>query len=144
VAEFAPGPGRNALAADELLVEIVVPPPPPRAADAYLRFTPRAEMDIAVVGAAAWLALGEDGRCTGARLALGAVAERAIAVPEAEAVLLGTRLEPASLEAAAERARSAARPISDRRGTAAFRRHVAGVLARRAFARAAERAGARP
>jgi carbon-monoxide dehydrogenase medium subunit len=142
-ADFAPGPGRNALAPDELLVEIVVPPPPARAADAYLRFTPRAEMDIAVVGAAAWLALGEDGRCAGARLALGAVAERAILVPEVESALLGTRLETAALEAAAERAREAARPISDKRGTAAFRRQVAGVLARRALARAAERAGAR-
>jgi carbon-monoxide dehydrogenase medium subunit len=141
--EFAIGPGRTALAADELLVELVVPVPAPRAADAYLRFTPRAEMDIAVVGAAASVTLGPDGRCAAARLALGAVAERAIRVPEAEAALAGARLDDAALHRAAEAARAASRPLTDKRGTAEFRRHVAGVLARRALAAAAARAEAR-
>jgi carbon-monoxide dehydrogenase medium subunit len=139
-ADFAPEPGRTALGPAELLVEIVVPPPGPRTADAYLRFTPRAEMDIAVVGAAASVALREDGCCASARLALGAVAERAILVPEAGAALAGARLDEPALERAVEAARAAARPIDDKRGTAAFRRHVAGVLARRALALAAARA----
>jgi carbon-monoxide dehydrogenase medium subunit len=143
VAEFALGPGRNALAPGELLVELVVPRPAPRSSDAYLRFTPRAEMDIAVVGAAASVALDPDGRCSGARLALGAVAERAIRVPEAEAALVGERREGEVLARAAQAASRAARPISDKRGTAEYRRHVAGVLARRALAIAAERARAR-
>jgi len=143
VSAFCTGPGRHALAPDELVTSLFVPRPAPRAADAYLRFTPRAEMDIAVVGAAARVELDGDGTCRAARLALGAVAERALLVPEAEAVLVGTRLGPADLERAAEVARSAARPIDDKRGTAAFRRHVAGVLARRALARATERARAR-
>jgi CO/xanthine dehydrogenase FAD-binding subunit len=143
VAEFAVAPGRNALAPGELLVELLVPPPPPRSSDAYLRFTPRAEMDIAVVGAAASVALAADGRCAGARIALGAVAERAIRVPEAEAALVGARIEGETLARAAQAASRAARPISDKRGTAEYRRHVAGVLARRALALAAERAGAR-
>ena len=143
VAEFALAPGRNALAPGELLVELVVPRPAPRSSDAYLRFTPRAEMDIAVVGAAASVSLGADGRCTGARLALGAVAERAIRVPEAEAALAGAHLAEEALGRAAAAASRAARPISDKRGTAEYRRHVAGVLARRALAIAAERAGAR-
>jgi carbon-monoxide dehydrogenase medium subunit len=143
VAEFALSPGRNALAPGELLVELVVPRPAPRSSDAYLRFTPRAEMDIAVVGAAASVALDPDGRCSGARLALGAVAERAIRVPEAEAALVGERLEGEVLARAAQAASRAARPISDNRGPAEYRRHVAGVLARRALAIAAERARAR-
>jgi carbon-monoxide dehydrogenase medium subunit len=143
VTEFCVGPGRNALAPDELATAVFVPRPGPGSADAYLRFTPRAEMDIAVVGAAASVALGEDGRCRAARVALGAVAERALLAPAAAEALVGTRLEPEALARAAEAARSAARPIDDKRGTAAFRRHVAGVLVRRALERAAARAGAR-
>jgi carbon-monoxide dehydrogenase medium subunit len=121
-----------------------VPRPAPGSADAYLRFTPRAEMDIAVVGAAASVTLGPDGRCSAARVALGAAAERALLVPAAAEALVGTRLEPEALARAAEAARAAARPIDDKRGTAAFRRHVAGVLVRRALERAAARAGAQP
>jgi CO/xanthine dehydrogenase FAD-binding subunit len=143
VAELALAPGRTALAPDELLVELFVPPPPERSADAYLRFTPRAEMDIAVVGAAARVSLGADGRCAAAELALGAVAERAIPVPGIASLLAGTRLEAQALERAAEAARQAAHPIDDKRGSAGFRRHLAGTLARRALALAAERAGAR-
>src|SRR4030095_7305676 len=133
----------TALAPDELLVEVVVPAPGPRTADAYLRFTPRAEMDIAVGGAAASVTLRADGRCAGARVALAAVAERAILVPEIGEALLGSRLDEDALERAGERARGPARPIDDRRGTAACRRHVAGVLARRALALAAARAAGR-
>jgi carbon-monoxide dehydrogenase medium subunit len=143
VSDFCVGPGRNALAPDELATAVLVPRPPPRSADAYLRFTPRAEMDIAVVGAAVSLALAPDGRCTAARVALGAVAERALLAPAAADALVGTRLEPGALERAAEAARAAARPIDDKRGTASFRRHVAGVLVARAARRAAERAEVR-
>jgi len=144
VADLCLGPGRTALGADELLVELVVPHPAPRSADAYLRFTPRAEMDIAVVGAAASLRLAADGTCAGARLALGAVAERALLVTDALEALRGARPDdPEALERAAEAARRAARPLSDKRGTAAFRRHVTGVLARRALQLAAERAATR-
>jgi carbon-monoxide dehydrogenase medium subunit len=142
-AELAVGPGRNALGPGELLVEIFVPRPAPRASDAYLRFTPRAEMDIAVVGAAASVALDANGRCAGARLALGAVAERAIRVPEAEAALAGATLDGDALQRAAAAASRAARPISDKRGTVEYRRQLAGVLARRTLAIAAERAAAR-
>jgi carbon-monoxide dehydrogenase medium subunit len=143
VAEFTLGPGRTVLAPGELLVELFVPRPAPRSSDAYLRFTPRAEMDIAVVGAGASVTLGPDGRCAALRLALGAVAERAIRVPEAEAALAGASLDSAALARAAEAASRAARPIDDKRGTAEYRRRVVGVLARRALALAAERAGAR-
>jgi carbon-monoxide dehydrogenase medium subunit len=140
VEQMVTAPGRNALAPGELLVELRVAPPAPRAADAYLRLIPRSEMDIAVVGAAVRVALAPDGTCTDARVALGAVAPTALRVPAAEAALVGTRVDAAALARLAEAASAAARPIDDKRGTAAYRRQVAGVLARRAAARAAERA----
>lgn len=140
VEDFVTGPGRNALDAGELLVELRIPPLPPRSADAYLRFIPRSEMDIAVVGAGVWIALDPSGRCTAARVALGAVAPTPLAVPAAADALIGTQLDDAALAAAASAASEACDPIDDLRGTIAYRRRVAGVLTRRAAAQAADRA----
>lgn len=139
--DFVTGPGQNALREHELLVELRIPRPAERTADAYLRFTPRAEMDIAVVGAGVSLTLDESGTCTAARASLGAVADRALLVPEIAAALVGQPIDTAALERAAAAASAAARPISDKRGTAAYRTRVAGVLTKRAAAAAAERAG---
>jgi carbon-monoxide dehydrogenase medium subunit len=140
VSMLCTGPGQTALGAGELLVAIHLTAPPARSADAYLRLIPRTEMDIAVVGAAVRVTLAPDGTCTDARVALGAVAPTALRVPAAEAALVGTRIDAAALAKLAEAAGAAARPIDDKRGTAVYRRQVAGVLARRAAARAAERA----
>lgn len=140
VAAFSTGPGQTALAAGELLVALRLPHPPERSADAYLRLIPRSEMDIAVVGAAVRVTLAPDGRCSHARVALGAVGPTAFRVPSAEAALVGARIDEAALARLAEAARQAARPIDDKRGTVAYRRHVAGVLARRAAAIASGRA----
>ena len=140
IAALCTGPGQTSLRPGELLVALHLPAPPPRTADAYLRLIPRTEMDIAVVGAAVRVTLASDGTCREARVALGAGAPPALRVPEAEAALVGTRLEDAALERLAAAARDAARPIDDKRGTVAYRRQVAGVLARRAAARAFERA----
>jgi len=142
VAEFCTGPGETQLAAGELLVALFVPRPAPRSADAYLRLIPRSEMDIAVVGAAVQLTLSPEGRCSEARVALGAVAPTALLVPEAADALVGTALDEAALEAAASAARAAARPLDDMRGSVAYRTHVAGVLTKRAARIAAERAAA--
>jgi carbon-monoxide dehydrogenase medium subunit len=139
-AEVCTGPGRTALAPGELVVAIHLAAPPARSADAYLRLIPRTEMDIAVVGAAVRVALGPDGRCTAARVAIGAVAPTALRVPAAEAALVGSALDAAALARLAAAVREVARPIDDKRGTAAYRRQVVGVLARRAAERAAERA----
>lgn len=136
---FLLGPGRTVLGPGELLVEVCVPPPPPGAADAYLRFIPRGEMDIAVVGAGVFVQLGPDGRCLAARVALGAVAPTAILVPEAAQALVGSRLEASDLERAAAAAGRAGEPISDKRGPAGYRRRLASVLTRRALAIARER-----
>ncbi len=140
VADFVRGVGRNALAPTELLVGLRLPVPGRGTADAYLRFTPRSEMDIAVASAGVSLTLDAAGRCVQAGVAIGAVAPTAIAVPTAVAALVGTALEPAAVKAAAEACRAAANPISDKRGSADFRRHVVGVLCERAIGIARQRA----
>jgi len=134
------GPGRTSLAAGEFIVEFEIDHAPARTGDAYLRLTPRTEMDIAVVGAAVRVTLDEGGRVTDARVALGAVAPTVVRVPDAEAALVGSTLDEAALTAAAAAATAACNPIDDKRGTVAYRRHVAGVLTRRAALIAAERA----
>jgi carbon-monoxide dehydrogenase medium subunit len=106
-----------------------------------LRFIPRNEMDIAVVGAGAWVALAADGQTiVDARVALAAVAPTPLYVETARVALAGTDGSAAALDAAAEAARQAVRPISDMRGSAAQRRHLAGVLTRRALRGALARA----
>jgi len=144
VENFCTGPGQTALRRGELLVSLRLLPPLPQSGSAYLRFIPRNEMDIAVVGAGVAVAL-EGGRthCTAARVALAAVAPTPLLVHEAGEALVGGTLTDDDLERAATRAQAAARPISDLRGDADFRRHLVGVLVKRALkiaiARAKER-----
>ncbi len=137
---FATGPGSTCLGEGEILVSLELPRPGPRSSDAYLRFIPRTEMDIAVAGAAVALSLDEAGTCTAARVVIGAVAPTALLVPAAAEALVGSALDAGSLERAADAAREAASPITDKRGTADYRRRVVGVLVRRAAAIAATRA----
>lgn len=140
VTEIPVAPGRTSLANDELILEFRLPARAPRSSDAYLRFIPRTEMDIAVVGCAVNVTLDERGRCTAARVALGAVAPTAILVPAAADALVGNTLDESTLAKLDAAAQAACAPIDDKRGTIAFRTKVAGVLARRvanvAFARA--------
>jgi len=143
VADIAIAPGKTSLAKGELITSIFLPARPARSGDAYLRFTPRTEMDIAVVGAAVNLTLGSDGACRAARVALGAVAPTAIASPAAAQALVGTRVDEDALRRAGAAASAACVPIDDMRGTATFRRKLAGVLTRRAAATAAVRAAER-
>jgi len=141
--DFCLGPGENALAPGELLVALRLPFPAPRSADAYLRLIPRSEMDIAVAGAGVSLTLDAQGRIAAARIALGAVAPRVLLLEALGQSLVGAAPDEAALAQVAEAARAAVRPIDDKRGTVEYRRHVAGVLARRALAIAARRAAAR-
>ena len=134
------GPRKLALQKGEFVVSFLLPPRPPRSSDAYLRFIPRTEMDIAVVGAGVSLTVDAGGTVTAARVSLGAVAPRVLLVPDAAAAIVGSRLDrPAQdrLEAAAQ---AACAPIDDKRGTVEFRTQVAGVLARRAALIALDRA----
>jgi len=139
VEAFVTGVGKNALASGEVLLALKAPVPGPRSGDAYQRFTPRTEMDIAVVGVGARLTLDDAGVIASARIALGAVAPQAFLAEAAGAALVGTRGEPEALEAAAAAAMAAAKPISDKRGSADFRRRICGVLVKRVVAQALER-----
>ncbi len=140
VEDIPAGPGKTTLAKGELIVSFFLPKRAPHSGDAYLRFTPRSEMDIAVVGVGLSLTLDASGTCTHARVSLGAVAERALLVPEAAAALIGTKVDEAALTKLAAAASAAARPIDDKRGTKVFRIKLAGVLARRAAEKALSRA----
>lgn len=140
VEDFVVGVGRNALAAGEFLVGLKLARPAPRTADAYLRFTPRTEMDIAVAGCGVSVTLDTSGVCTAARVGIGAVAPRALLVPAAGQALVGTRIDDAALAAAGAACSAAASPITDKRGTADYRRTIIAVLCRRAAATARDRA----
>lgn len=128
------GPGRTILAAGELIVAIRLPPVAPNAAAAYRRFTPRREMDIAIAGAGAWVRLGEDGTIAEARLALASVAPTPIRAPTAERKLVGEQPSSVLFEEAGQLAAQDAHPISDTRGSAAYRRTLVAVLMARALA----------
>ena len=140
VEDIVTGPGKTSLKPSEFVVSINLPKRAKRSGDAYLRFIPRTEMDIAVVGAAVNLTLDAKGVCTDARVALGAVAPKPLLVKAAAKALVGTKVDDAALDALAAAASAACDPIDDKRGTIEFRTKVAGVLARRAALIALERA----
>lgn len=140
VSEFCTGPGQTILKKGELLVSVEIPAPQEGSSDAYLRFIPRTEMDIAVVGAAVRITLNSNGECVSADVSLGAVAATAILVPEAAEALVGTTIDQIALSRAGEAASNATKPIDDKRGTVAYRTKIAGVLTRRAAEIAASRA----
>ena len=143
VESIVTGPGKTSLARGEFVVGFRLPKPRPHSGDAYLRFIPRTEMDIAVVGVGVALALDDAGVCTHARVGLGAVAPTPLLVADGAKALIGTRVDAAALAALAAAASAACKPIDDKRGTIAYRVKVAGVLARRAAQIALERARAR-
>ena len=134
------GPRKLALQPGEFIVSFLLPPRPPRSSDAYLRFIPRTEMDIAVVGAGVSLTVDGGGTITAARVSLGAVAPRVLLVAAAAQAIVGSRLDKAAQDRLEAAARAACTPIDDKRGTVEFRIQVAGVLARRAALIALDRA----
>jgi carbon-monoxide dehydrogenase medium subunit len=140
-ATFFTGVRRTVLAPDELLLEIVVPAPGPRSGGNYLRHTPRRELDIAVVGVASQLTLS-NGVCSKARIALAAVAPTPVRATAAEQALEGKPVTPEAIERATELAVGVAKPISDQRGSADYRRHLVRVLTARTLRTALARAGA--
>jgi CO/xanthine dehydrogenase FAD-binding subunit len=143
VESIVTGPGRTSLGRGEFVVAFQLPKPAPRSADAYLRFIPRTEMDIAVVGAGVSVTLDPGGVCTDARVVLGAVAPTALLVADAAAALIGRTLDAAALDGLDQAAQRACKPIDDKRGTIEYRIKVAGVMARRAATIAYERASER-
>ena len=141
VEEICTGPGQTILTDGEFVVSILLPARGSRSGDAYLRFIPRTEMDIAVVGVGVSLSLDRDGQCSAARVAVGAVAPTALLVPAAAEALVGGTIDDAAIDAMAAAVRAVCRPIDDKRGTVAYRIEVAGVLAERACRIALDRAG---
>ena len=140
LSDFFTGVRKTVLGPNELLVEVATPPPGPRSGGSYLRHTPRRELDIAVVGVASQVTLS-NGVCAKARIALAAVATTPVRATAAEAALEGKTLTPELIDRAAELAVQNARPISDQRGSADFRRHLVRVLTRRTLTAALARAG---
>lgn len=141
VGDIATAPGKTSLAKGEFVASVFLPKRPANSGDAYLRFIPRTEMDIAVVGCGVSLTLDGSKTITAARVSLGAVAARALLVDEAAKALIGTKGDEAAMAKLAAAASAAAKPIDDKRGTKEFRIKVSGVLARRAAGIAIERAG---
>ena len=133
VEKLATAPGRTTLEAGEMLVAIVLPPKPARMAAKYLRFTPRREMDIAVAGSGVMIRLDAAGAIAEARITLASVAPVPLRAANAEASLIGARPSKPLFEAAGQRAAAEARPISDTRGSADYRRELVAVLTRRAL-----------
>ncbi len=141
VEKIATGPGKTSLAKGEIVEYITLPKRPLRTGDAFLRFIPRSEMDIAVVNAGVCLTLNRKGEVIKARVVLGAVAPTVVLVAEAADAIVGTRLDDDALAELAAACEKACHPIDDMRGTIEFRIDVAGVLARRAAKIAYQRAG---
>ncbi|OYX44116.1 MAG: oxidoreductase [Rhodobacterales bacterium 32-67-9] len=141
VAEIPAGPGKTTLKKGEIITSIYLPARPERASDAYLRFIPRTEMDIAVASAAVSLELNADGTVKAARVALGAVAPTVVVADAAARILVGTTLDGDTLASFAKACEAVCNPIDDKRGTIAFRTRTAGTLAKRAALIAHARAG---
>ena len=135
VEKIITSPGKTSLSKGEIVESITLPKRAPRSGDAYLRFIPRSEMDIAVVGAGVNLVLDNNSVVKSARVALGAVAPTPLLVPDAAKAIIGTKLNKAALTKLADACSAACSPIDDKRGTVEFRTEVAGVLARRLSAK---------
>jgi CO/xanthine dehydrogenase FAD-binding subunit len=144
VEQIPTAPGRTSLAKGEFILEFKLPPRPAHSSDAYLRFIPRTEMDIAVVGCGISVTLDANGTCTAARVSLGAVAPTVLLVQPAADALIGHKLDADTLAKLDAAAQAACKPIDDKRGTIVYRTKIAGVLARRVAAIAFDRAAGKP
>ncbi len=139
VEDFIKGPGKTTLKANEILVSIKFPLKKQNSSGAYLRFTPRTEMDIAVVGVRVNITLSDSGICEDAKISIGAVAEKALVVEDAATALIGNKITEEIIEDYIAKVRASSRPINDKRGTVEFRIQVIGVIAKRALNMALER-----
>jgi len=130
---------------DEVITEVSVPRLPPNSGGAFLKFLPRTADDYATVSAAAVVTLDKAKKLfADVRIGLGSVGTTPIRAREAEAVLRGQPVKAEALREAAEKAKRAVDPISDFRGSAAYKREMAGVFVRRALEKALEALSKRP
>jgi carbon-monoxide dehydrogenase medium subunit len=135
--EFFRGPGQTVMSADEILTEVTIPKTGPRLVGDYIKFSPREMMDLAYVGVAVVYNLGDDKKCDGVRIVLGAVAPTPIRAKRAEAALEGETLTEAVAEKVGAIAAEESKPISDVRSTAEYRRAMVGAMTKRAVLNAA-------
>jgi carbon-monoxide dehydrogenase medium subunit len=140
VEDFFIGPGQSARNFSELLTRVTIDRVPPRSGSAYTKYGIRKALEIGVVNVAVLLAMAENGTVTHARVALGAVAPRTIRSPKAEKCLIGHAPDEKTIKSAAKAAAAECQPITDIRGSAAYRRILAEVLTARAIREAAKRA----
>jgi carbon-monoxide dehydrogenase medium subunit len=126
---------------DELLTEVRVPLPQPHTGSAYCKFLPRSADDYATVGVAATVRVNPaTGACEDCRIAMGSVGVTPLRAPAAENLLRGQQRTDALLQEAAAAAQQVTDPISDTRGSADYKRAMAGVFVRRALAQAWQQA----
>jgi CO/xanthine dehydrogenase FAD-binding subunit len=135
--EFFTGPGQTVMSPDEILTEITIPKTGPRLVGEYIKFSPREMMDLAYVGVAVVYNRGEDKKCEGVRIVLGAVAPTPIRAKRAEAALEGQTLTESLAEKAGAIAAEESKPISDVRSSAEYRRAMVGAMTQRALLNAA-------
>jgi carbon-monoxide dehydrogenase medium subunit len=138
VEEFFKGPGQSVMNVDEIVTEITIPKTGPSLVGEYIKFSPREMMDLAYVGVAvAYNLAANDKKCTGVRIVLGAVAPTPIRAKRAEAALEGQIISEALAEKVGQIAAEEAKPISDVRSSADYRRAMVGTMTKRALLNAA-------
>ena len=138
LSEFFLGPGETCREPDEVLTAVVLPSPAAGARGGFRR-KGRVAMDIAIASVAVRLEI-DAGRCTGVRLAAGAVAPCPLRLVGAEAVLEGHPADPERIAQARARVEQEVSPITDLRAGADYRRRLTGVLFQRALESALDRA----
>jgi len=140
VEDFFKGPDRTILGPAEMVSEIQIPPPTSKGRGAYMKHTLRREMDLAIVGVAAYLVLdSKNNTCKDIKIAMGAVAPIPMRAKKAEAVLRGKHLDDDLIESAAKVVSEEAKPIDDLRGSAEYRREMVRVLTKRAIKKSFEK-----
>jgi aerobic carbon-monoxide dehydrogenase medium subunit len=129
----------SALGPGEIVTGVTVSVPAAGSGTAFVKFLPRTADDYATVAVAAVVTRDGD-RCREARVALGSVGVTPLRGSAAEAMLAGERVSERLLEAAGEAVKAGVDPLSDHRGSAAYKREMAAVMVRRALTQAWEAA----
>ncbi|MGI6686067.1 MAG: FAD binding domain-containing protein [Bacillota bacterium] len=139
IEEFITGPGKNILAKDEMLVEVIVPVPEDNTGAAFIKKT-RVKADISKINTAVFLERRGD-TCVACKIAMGSVAAKVIRIPQAEDAVKGQKISADLLKKAAQIVSEEIKPIDDNRSTAEYRKAIAPVIVEDALKIAWERSG---
>lgn len=135
--EFFLGPGRTALAANEIATAIYVPATAAATGTSYQKISPRSKVDIAAVNIGAMLTLDADKKCRSVRISMGAVGPTPLRGTKAETYLVDKEINAETLAEAGRLAAEDASPISDVRATREYRKLMVEVMTTRALNEAA-------